>query len=240
MVEDTMTMVRIGGLFYRIFLIFALAVVPCVYAEPDTTVDMESQSDQLITVATGDSIRIEMKNVPLHDALNAVTQRSKINFEVPESLLKDKITLHFVSKDWPEAIKRMLKKYNIAYGWEQNQLKTVFIFERGTGKVLQLVPGPGDELPPVDPTKSSLQGNDGLVDEALILSLPPLPIEEDKIIEIKFGAQNPGRREKKLAGENKEDGVGLPPELDPALPGMERENPSGAPIPEDPALPHVK
>ncbi|MHB8790804.1 MAG: hypothetical protein ACYDBT_13085 [Desulfobulbaceae bacterium] len=235
-----MTMVRISGLFYRIFLICSLAVVPCVYAGPDTTVDMESQTDQLITIATGDSIQIEIKNAPLHDALNAVTQKSKINFEVPESLLKDRITLRFVSKDWPEAIKRMLKKYNIAYGWEHNELKTVFIFERGTGKVLQLVPAPEDEMPPVDPTESSLQGTDGMVDESFILSLPPLPTEEDKIIEIKFGAQNLGRREKKLAGENKEDGLGLPPELDPDLSGVESENPSGVLIPEDPALPHVK
>ena len=41
----------------------------------------------------------------------------------------------------------MLKKYNIAYGWEKNELKTVFIFERGTGKVLQLIPTPENELP---------------------------------------------------------------------------------------------
>lgn len=239
MVVDTMTMVRINGLFYRIFLIFSLAVVPCVYAGPVNAVHMESQMDQLITIATGDSIQIEMKNAPLHDALNAVTQKSKINFEVPESLLTDKMTLRIVSKDWPEAIKRMLKKYNIAYGWEQNELKTVFIFERGTGKVLQLVPAPEDELPPVDPTESSVQGNDGL-DESFILSLPPIPTEEDKIIEIKLGAQNPGRREKKLAGENKEDGLGLPPELLPDLSDVERENPSGALIPDDPALPNVE
>lgn len=229
-----------GRLFYGIFFFFSLVGVQYIYAGTDVTGTKESQLNPLITISSGDSIQIEMKNIPLHDALNAVTQRSKINFEVPESLLKDKITLRFTCKAWPEAIKRMLRKYNIAYGWEKNELKTVFIFERGTGKVLQLIPTPENELPPTDQTVSNKQPKAELLDEQIIPSLPPIPAEEEKIIEVKFGSQGAGRR-KKPDMENMEDILqGLPPELPPDPSGEKDENASDFLVPDEPALMNVK
>ena len=128
------------GLFFPILLTLLLAVAPCLYAGTNATAEKGAQSEQTITISTVVCVYIDIKDATLHDTLKAITKKSKINFEVPETLLNDKINFRSTNRDWPETLKKMLKKYNIAYGWEKTGLEKVFIFEHGTGKILQLIP----------------------------------------------------------------------------------------------------
>lgn len=222
-------------LLYWIFLLLSLAVVQCAYAGDDVADINTSQINQFIKIRFGKSIEIEMMNTPLQDALAAITQKSNIHFEVPDNLRKDKITFRSSSMDWPEALKRMLKQYNVAFGWEKNELKTVFIFERGTGKVVQLIPTPANELRS-DSADSNQHDIDAQQDGRIIPLLPSVPLEEEKIIEIKPGAQQKGKREEKPEIENIEDFTkGLFPELSPESSGTDSDYAAPSPVPDEPA-----
>lgn len=215
------------GTSYLLFFLISLAIVPFVYAEENVQVIKEFYPDKSIVISTGDSILIEMNNVTLQDALEVVTIKSKIKFEVPANLLKDKITFRSNSRDWPEAIKKMLKQYNVAYGWEEIGLKTVFIFERGTGEVLQLIPDPMDDLPSLGQTEPNQHASDTSLDEKIFQSIPPIPTEDEKIIEMKFGTQRLGMREEKPDLENDDELLKrIPVEASPDLPNNEIENTS--------------
>lgn len=181
-----------NAMLFATLLILQLSVVfPTVAEENKTDTESELQTEEKIIISTDKSIKIEIKNTTLHEVLKEITKESKINFEVTENLLKEKISIQVKSPDWPGALKKLLSKYNYANSWRGNKLIKIFIFEHGTGRSMQLIP-PGDlSHPGLEDIPSEIPENTESPAEEIIplelINLPPPEMDGDRMIEIEAG-----------------------------------------------------
>ncbi len=130
------------SLYYKnniqFILIISLFIV--ILLLPQTSFPKELINSCEINISSDSNIKVKINSMSLINTIKCISQKSNIYIEIPDSLQSDIINASFTDSSWHSVIKRILKKYNIAFGWENGEIKSVFIFERGGGKVLDLIP----------------------------------------------------------------------------------------------------
>lgn len=199
----------LNSLFFLLIIcaLQASLLCPAFGADEKPVLQNDTQANGKITISTDKIIQIEINDATLLESLKSITKESKIDFEVTENLLKDRISRRIKAKDWPGTLKKVLKGYNYANSWKENKLIKVFIFEHGSDSPMQLIP-PGDQtvldgIAPIPPEISEPEKpaadevlniedpeTGGKIDQDL-LDAPP-PTEEDlKMIEITDDTEMP-------------------------------------------------
>lgn len=82
-----------------------------------------------------DGVVIRVKRAPLGDVLQVIQEKTGINFQVADTVLKDRIRVNITAPDWKTGIKQLLATYDRLELWnEPLELSNIHILSGVEGK----------------------------------------------------------------------------------------------------------
>lgn len=119
---------------------------------PPPLTDLPYRSDTALSTqevaVTPQGIHIEVKERTLQEVLHSIQRASGIRFLLPHTMLTVPVTATIEARDWPAAVRQLLRPFKTAEVWDDNgtSLQQIYILE-GTAaeSPSPLLPGPSPD-----------------------------------------------------------------------------------------------
>jgi len=105
--------------WYRIIPVVVFALLPTLTFAASKKIQIEENKDGVL---------IRIQRAPLGDVLQAIQDKTGIQFKVADTVLKDRIRVSIIAPDWKTGVKQLLATYDRLELWnEQLELSRIHI-----------------------------------------------------------------------------------------------------------------